>query len=110
MPKQKIQNTKPAKIRPVRGVTGVCQLAFAKEGRILDPGDRVRDYTERLLPQKVAIDLLYARRRTYLFDVKILVWTFIAVLLRKDVAVNRTSGDLTLRRRTRPAAPSSVAG
>jgi lipopolysaccharide/colanic/teichoic acid biosynthesis glycosyltransferase len=96
-----------AAVKP--GVTGLCQLAFAKEGRILDAGDRVRDYAERLLPQKVAIDLLYARRRTFLFDVKILVWTFIAVLLRKDVAVNRTSGDLTLRRRTPSVAPSSAA-
>jgi lipopolysaccharide/colanic/teichoic acid biosynthesis glycosyltransferase len=83
------------------GVTGLCQLAFAKEGRILDAKDRVRDYAERLLPQKIAIDLLYARRRTFLFDAKILAWTAIAVLLRKDVAVHRGTGRLTLRRRGR---------
>jgi lipopolysaccharide/colanic/teichoic acid biosynthesis glycosyltransferase len=83
------------------GVTGLCQLAFAKEGRILDAKDRVRDYAERLLPQKIAIDLLYARRRTFLFDAKILAWTAIAVLLRKDVAVHRGTGQLTLRRRRR---------
>jgi len=97
-----------AAVKP--GVTGLCQLAFAKEGRILDADDRVRDYAERLLPQKVAIDLLYARRRTFLYDVKILVWTFTAVLLRKDVAVNRENGDLTLRRRTPAVAQPSAAG
>ena len=54
------------------------------------------------------MDLLYAQRRTFLFDVKILVWTFVAVLLRKDVAVNRQTGDLTLRRR-RPQSASTYA-
>ena len=90
------------------GVTGLCQLAFAKEGELLDPEDRVLDYSQRLLPQKIAMDLLYAQRRTFLFDVKILVWTLVAVLLRKDVAVNRQTGELTLRRR-RPQAASTYA-
>ena len=90
------------------GVTGLCQLAFAKEGEILDPEDRVLDYSQRLLPQKIAMDLLYAQRRTFLFDVKILVWTIVAVLLRKDVAVNRQTGELTLRRR-RPQSASTYA-
>ena len=92
------------------GMTGLCQLAFAKEGRILDPQDRVRDYAERLLPQKITLDLVYARRRTFPSDAKILTWTLVAVLLRKDVAVHRQSGTLTLRKRstrveaaTRPA-------
>jgi lipopolysaccharide/colanic/teichoic acid biosynthesis glycosyltransferase len=82
------------------GMTGLCQLAFAKEGRILDPRDRVRDYSERLLPQKVALDLVYARRRTFPSDAKILTWTLVAVLLRKDVAVHRQTGTLTLRKRS----------
>jgi lipopolysaccharide/colanic/teichoic acid biosynthesis glycosyltransferase/putative effector of murein hydrolase LrgA (UPF0299 family) len=91
------------------GVTGLCQLAFAKEGEILDPDDRVRDYSQRLLPQKIAMDLLYAERRTFLFDAKILVWTFVAVLLRRDVAVHRGTGALTLRRRrTALAAPADA--
>ena len=90
------------------GVTGLCQLAFAKEGEILDPEDRVLDYSQRLLPQKIAMDLLYTQRRTFLFDVKILVWTLVAVLLRKDVAVNRQTGELTLRRR-RPQSASTYA-
>jgi lipopolysaccharide/colanic/teichoic acid biosynthesis glycosyltransferase len=90
-----------ARVKP--GVTGLCQLAFAKEGRILDAGDRVRDYAERLLPQKIAIDLFYAHRRSFLFDVRILAWTAVAVLLRKDVAVHRATGRLTLRRRPAPA-------
>jgi lipopolysaccharide/colanic/teichoic acid biosynthesis glycosyltransferase len=91
------------------GVTGLCQLAFAREGEILDPEDRIRDYSHRLLPQKIAMDLLYAQRRTFLFDTKILVWTFVAVLLRRDVAVHRGTGELTLRRRRAAVAAHSDA-
>jgi lipopolysaccharide/colanic/teichoic acid biosynthesis glycosyltransferase len=81
------------------GITGFCQLAFAKEGDILDPADQVRDYVERLLPQKVALDLLYVDRRSLLLDLSILAWTSVAVLARRDIAVNRTTGSLGLRRR-----------
>jgi lipopolysaccharide/colanic/teichoic acid biosynthesis glycosyltransferase len=81
------------------GVTGFCQLAFAKEGDILDPTDRVRDYVERLLPQKVVLDLLYVDQRSLLLDLSILAWTSVAVLARRDVAVNRSTGRLGLRRR-----------
>jgi len=91
------------------GVTGLCQLAFAKEGEILDPENRLHDYSQRLLPQKIAIDLLYVQRRTFLFDVKILVWTVVAVLLRKAVAVNRQTGELTLRRRPQAASTYAAA-
>ena len=86
------------------GVTGFCQLAFAKEGEILDHDDRVDAYVTRLLPQKAALDRLYVERRSFGMDLKILVWTTVAVFWRRDVAVNRTTGDLTLRQpRTAPA-------
>lgn len=92
---EEILQTKP-------GVTGLCQLAFAKEGRILDAVDPVRDYAQRLLPKKIEIDLLYARKRGLLFDLQILAWTVVAVVWRKDVAVHRQTGALTLRRRRQP--------
>jgi len=85
-----------SEVRP--GVTGLCQLAFAKESEIIDGEDRVRVYAERYLPAKLKIDLLYIERRSFLFDLKVLVWTAL-VLLRVDVAVNRDTGELTLRRR-----------
>jgi len=81
------------------GVTGLCQLAFAKEGEVLRPEDRVRDYVERLLPQKAALDVLYVGRRSLLMDLRILGWTAVAVLGRRDVAVHRSTGKLGLRRR-----------
>jgi len=81
------------------GMTGLSQLAFARESAILDPDDRVGDYLRRILPQKMALDALYARRRTVGQDVRILWWTAIAVLGRRDVAVHRITGRPGLRRR-----------
>ena len=88
-------------VRP--GITGLCQLAFAKEGRILDPVNRIEDYKRRLLPQKVAVDHLYASARSLRMDASILLWTAVAVFVRADVAVNRATGALTRRRRQVPA-------
>jgi len=84
-------------VRP--GITGLCQLAFAKESEILDREDPVRDYVERLLPQKVDLDTLYVRSRSLRMDLRILAWTVVAVILRRDVAVHRRSGNLSVRRR-----------
>ena len=93
-------------VRP--GVTGLCQLAFAKESAILDPNDRLGHYVADILPQKVRLDTLYARTRSFRGDLRILLWTVMPVLLRVDVAVNRTSGDLTVRRRPATSSSSSA--
>jgi lipopolysaccharide/colanic/teichoic acid biosynthesis glycosyltransferase len=88
-------------VRP--GITGLSQLAFANESAILDPDDRVTDYLERILPQKMGLDALYACRRSLAMDIRILSWTVVAVILRRDVAVHRGSGRTTLRRRPEPS-------
>lgn len=87
------------RVRP--GVTGPSQLAFAKESELLDPSDRLADYLERFLPQKIALDRMYVAQRTVRLDLSILVWTVAAVVLRRDVAVNRQT--IRLTRRMRPA-------
>jgi lipopolysaccharide/colanic/teichoic acid biosynthesis glycosyltransferase len=80
------------------GITGLCQLAFARESEILDGEDPVRDYIDRLLPQKIALDQLYVRSRSMQMDLRILAWTALAVLFRREVAVHRDSGKLSLRK------------
>jgi len=85
------------RVRP--GITGLSQLAFARENEILDPQDRHAHYVSKLLPAKARIDCLYVSRRTIGMDFKILFWTAAAVLLRLEVAVHRQSGRLTRRRR-----------
>jgi lipopolysaccharide/colanic/teichoic acid biosynthesis glycosyltransferase len=84
-------------VRP--GLVGFSQIAFLAEGRILNAHDPLEHYVSAILPQKVTLDLMYARRRTVLLDLKILAWSMIAVLLRRQVAVNRQTGRMNLRKR-----------
>jgi lipopolysaccharide/colanic/teichoic acid biosynthesis glycosyltransferase len=89
-----------ARILEVRpGITGFSQLAFAKESEILDPDDALKHYLSSILPQKVAMDVLYSERRSLAMDLEILRWTAAAVLLKRPVAVHRDSGHMNLRRR-----------
>src|SRR3954447_10847704 len=102
------------RVRP--GVTGLSQIAFAEESRILDGNDPTGHYLDRILPQKMGMDRLYATRYHLRLDLSILVWTLIAVLLRRQVAVHRETGHMNLRRRPAagepalaPAAPPKLA-
>ena len=79
------------------GITGLCQLAFARESNVLDPDDRVGHYVNQILPQKVKIDQLYASQRSIGMDLGILGWTALAVLFRREVAVHRQTGSLSRR-------------
>jgi lipopolysaccharide/colanic/teichoic acid biosynthesis glycosyltransferase len=85
------------RVRP--GITGLSQLAFARESEILDPADRAGDYLRRIFPQKIRLDRLYASKRTVGMDLSILFWTLVAVVSATGVAVNRETGALNRRRR-----------
>jgi lipopolysaccharide/colanic/teichoic acid biosynthesis glycosyltransferase len=85
------------RVRP--GLTGYTQLAFAREGSILDPLDPQGHYLDALLPQKVGLDRLYAGRLGTRRDLSILVATFVTLVLRQPVAVHRDTAALTLRAR-----------
>jgi lipopolysaccharide/colanic/teichoic acid biosynthesis glycosyltransferase len=84
-------------VRP--GVIGWSQLAFAEESRILDDEDPLTHYVSTILPQKVALDVMYARDRTIGLDIRIMLWSVVAVLARRPVAVHRGTGKMNLRRR-----------
>jgi lipopolysaccharide/colanic/teichoic acid biosynthesis glycosyltransferase len=79
------------------GMTGLSQIAFAREASVLDPEDRVGHYVRQILPQKVQIDQLYALQRSFAMDLRILGWTALAVLLRREIAVHRQTGSMNLR-------------
>jgi lipopolysaccharide/colanic/teichoic acid biosynthesis glycosyltransferase len=89
---ESILNVKP-------GITCLSQIAFVRESEILDPLDREGQYLERVLPQKILLDQLYAEHRSFRLNVRILVWTLAAVVFHRQVAVHRDTGRLTLRRR-----------
>jgi lipopolysaccharide/colanic/teichoic acid biosynthesis glycosyltransferase len=95
-----IRKTEYVRILQVKpGITGLTQLAFARESEILDQQDPVGDYVDRLLPAKTQIDKLYVRRRSLAMDLSILAWTVAALLFRVEVAVNRATGALSVRQR-----------
>jgi lipopolysaccharide/colanic/teichoic acid biosynthesis glycosyltransferase len=89
-------------VRP--GMTGLSQLAFAEEHKILNADDLIGDYVKRILPQKVGLDTLYADSYGLGMDLAVLRWTVVAVVLRRPIAVNRSTGRLNVRKRPRPAA------
>jgi lipopolysaccharide/colanic/teichoic acid biosynthesis glycosyltransferase len=84
-------------VRP--GVTGLSQIAFAEESAILCKDDPITHYRSQIFPQKIRLDRMYASAPTVRRDLSILFWTCAAVLLRRQVAVNRESGRMNLRRR-----------
>jgi len=81
------------------GITGLSQLAFARESRILQRPEYHGSYADRILPAKLQTDGLYINRRSILLDARILAWTAAAVVLGIDVAVDRATGRLSTRRR-----------
>ena len=64
------------------GITGLAQLAFADEARLLGPDPHVaeRHYRATILPRKVALDADYLSRRSWRVDLWILARTVLAVI------------------------------
>lgn len=94
-------------VRP--GLTGLSQLAFAEEHKILNHDDLVEDYINRILPAKIGLDTMYANSYRVRTDVSVLVWTIIAMVLRRPVAVHRSTGRMNVRRRPAPVAVADAA-
>jgi lipopolysaccharide/colanic/teichoic acid biosynthesis glycosyltransferase len=88
-------------LRVKPGITGLSQLAFAREMEILDAEDRVGDYLRRLMPAKMHLDELYVARRSIRLYLRSLWWTTVAIAFRHEVAVSRETGRMNLRRRGR---------
>ena len=93
-------------LRP--GITGLSQLAFAKENDLLAENEPHEFYVNRLLPAKIRLDSLYARRQSVMLNLRTLIWTALVVLLRRDVAVHRETAMVTLRRRRQAQAPLAL--
>lgn len=87
------------RVRP--GITGLSQVAFAREDRVLCDAEPLVQYLERILPQKLQMDRMYVRTCSLGIDLRILFWTFVTVCLRIPVAVDRTSGRMRVRWRLR---------
>lgn len=67
-------------VRP--GLTSPASLSFASEEDQLVGDDWERFYVERLMPEKLRIDLAYLERRSFWSDLGIIARTIAAVLVR----------------------------
>ena len=63
------------------GITGIAQLRFHNEARLLTGPDAERRYREVILPAKLQLDAAYLDRRSILLDLRILARTLREVLL-----------------------------
>ncbi len=84
-------------VRP--GITGLSQLAYKEEATIVDASRPVDDYVARILPEKLTMDKLYASAWTIKLDFEVVYWTFVTLVLRRPIAVNRVTGAMNIRRR-----------
>jgi len=57
------------------GITGLAQLAFHDEARLLTGPDAERRYREEVLPAKLRLDIEYLDRQSTALDVRILIRT-----------------------------------
>ena len=64
------------------GITGLAQLAFHDEARLLSGPDAERRYRDEVLPAKLRLDLEYLDRRSTRLDIEILLRTLATVLGR----------------------------
>jgi lipopolysaccharide/colanic/teichoic acid biosynthesis glycosyltransferase len=80
-------------LRP--GITGLAQLGFADEGRVLVDDDPETAYRSIILPRKRLVDRAYAQRRSTLLDLRILLWTVLVVAGRPppEDLIDRVVGD-----------------
>jgi lipopolysaccharide/colanic/teichoic acid biosynthesis glycosyltransferase len=67
----------------VPGITGLAQLAFADEARLLDGADPEAIYRTIILPRKLAVDTAYVRHRSAALDIRIILGT-VQVLLGRQ--------------------------
>ena len=84
-------------VRP--GITGLAQIAYKEEARIVDSGSPIEDYIDRIMPQKLTMDRLYADAAPLKLDLQIIYWTLVTVVLHHPVSVNRLTGAMKIRRR-----------
>lgn len=87
-------------VRP--GMTGLSQIAYREEAAIVDCESPVEDYLNRILPQKLTLDTLYAGGVSLWLDLRIMYWTCVTLLLRRPVSVNRATAAMNIRHRPVP--------
>jgi lipopolysaccharide/colanic/teichoic acid biosynthesis glycosyltransferase len=85
--------TEFAEIQLVRpGITGLSQIQYRDESALLVGDDYDELYRNALLPRKITLDRYYAKRRCLALDLRILMWTLVAVVAGASVNRNELTG------------------
>lgn len=72
------------RVRP--GITGAASLRYRAESALLTGSDWEKIYVERIMPEKLAIELAYLQQRNLLTDVRLIIVTVLSLLTRSNVA------------------------
>jgi lipopolysaccharide/colanic/teichoic acid biosynthesis glycosyltransferase len=86
------------------GITSPASIAYHDEEKRLSPDNLLRDYMEKIVPDKLRLDRLYVRHHTFMTDLDAIFWTLI-VLVPRVARYPRTEGQLfggPFTRRVRP--------
>lgn len=67
-------------IRP--GITSPTSVLYHDEEKLLSQDNLMRDYLKRILPDKIRLDRLYVRHRSFFSDLDAIFWT-IAIVIPK---------------------------
>jgi lipopolysaccharide/colanic/teichoic acid biosynthesis glycosyltransferase len=84
------------------GITGLTQIQYRDEAPLLSGGDFEDMYCNVLLPKKIDLDRYYASRRCLALDLRILVWTIVAILKGADVHRHELTRSLSFERAQAP--------
>jgi lipopolysaccharide/colanic/teichoic acid biosynthesis glycosyltransferase len=84
------------KVRP--GITGLSQIQYRDEAALLVGDDFETLYRNEVLPQKIDLDRYYASHRSVALDLRILVWTLVAVVAGAHVHRDELTRSVTFQR------------
>jgi lipopolysaccharide/colanic/teichoic acid biosynthesis glycosyltransferase len=72
-------------VRP--GITSPASIQFHNEEHLLGDGRLMQTYARRIMPDKLRLDRIYVRTRTFWSDLDVLLWTGVVLLPRVGGAV-----------------------
>ncbi len=67
-------------VRP--GITSPASVLYHDEETLINSDNVMEDYFEDIMPDKMRLDLLYVRNRSFGSDIDIIFWTFVVLLPR----------------------------
>ncbi len=91
-------------VRP--GITGLSQIQYRDEAALLVGDDFETLYRTEVLPQKIDLDRYYSSHRCLALDLRILVWTAVAIVAGAHVHADALARSVTFERTGALAQPA----